>query len=98
MRVCVSGVAAALTVLLISTPAAAQAPSAARVVRLTGTLPDAIETTAPVLRFAVYDAEAGFKAHQETAHYLKWKETVAEMMAAPRVAEKHENLFPKPWA
>ncbi len=59
MRVCVSGVAAALTVLLISTPAAAQAPSAARVVRLTGTLPDAIETTAPVLRFAVYDAEAG---------------------------------------
>ena len=67
MRVCVSGVAAALTVLLISTPAAAQAPSAARVVRLTGTLPDAIETTAPVLRFAVYDAEAGGR--------LLWEET-----------------------
>ncbi len=67
MRVRVSGVAAALTVLLTSTPAAAQAPSAARVVRLTGTLPDAIETTAPVLRFAVYDAEAGGR--------LLWEET-----------------------
>jgi autoinducer 2-degrading protein len=47
--------------------------------------------------YEVYVDEAGFKAHQQTAHYLKWKETVADMMAAPRIGEKHTNLFPDPW-
>lgn len=51
--------------------------------------------------FTLYEAyhdENGFKAHQQTAHYLKWKETVAAMMAAPRVGEKHHVLFPDPWS
>lgn len=47
--------------------------------------------------YEVYHDEAGFKAHQETAHYLTWREAVAPMMAAPRVAEKHDSLFPEPW-
>ena len=32
--------------------------------------------------------------HKETAHYLKWRDTVADMMAEPRTSVKYENLFP----
>jgi quinol monooxygenase YgiN len=33
-------------------------------------------------------------AHKETAHYAKWRDTVAEMMAAPRQGIKYTNIFP----
>lgn len=33
-------------------------------------------------------------AHKETAHYAKWRDTVAEMMAEPRTSVKYENVFP----
>ncbi|HQN19143.1 MAG TPA: antibiotic biosynthesis monooxygenase [Syntrophobacteraceae bacterium] len=32
--------------------------------------------------------------HKETAHYLKWRDTVAEMMAVPRTAVHYTNVFP----
>ncbi len=32
--------------------------------------------------------------HKETAHYLKWRDTVAEMMAEPRKGIKYANIFP----
>jgi quinol monooxygenase YgiN len=32
--------------------------------------------------------------HKETAHYARWRDTVAEMMAEPRRAIKYENVFP----
>jgi quinol monooxygenase YgiN len=32
--------------------------------------------------------------HKETAHYNKWRETVAEMMAEPRSSIKYSNVFP----
>jgi quinol monooxygenase YgiN len=32
--------------------------------------------------------------HKETAHYARWRDTVAEMMAAPRTSIKYTNLFP----
>jgi quinol monooxygenase YgiN len=32
--------------------------------------------------------------HKETAHYQKWRDTVAEMMAEPREAVKFTNVFP----
>jgi len=32
--------------------------------------------------------------HKETAHYQKWRDTVAEMMAVPRQGIKYQNLFP----
>jgi quinol monooxygenase YgiN len=32
--------------------------------------------------------------HKETAHYLKWRDTVADMMAEPRSAIKYNNIFP----
>lgn len=47
--------------------------------------------------YEVYPDEAAFKAHQQTPHYLRWKETVAPMMAVPRVGEKYESVFPDPF-
>jgi quinol monooxygenase YgiN len=32
--------------------------------------------------------------HKETAHYEKWRDTVAPMMAEPRSAIKYDNIFP----
>ena len=32
--------------------------------------------------------------HKETAHYRKWRDTVAHMMAEPRSAIKYTNIFP----
>lgn len=32
--------------------------------------------------------------HKETAHYLQWRDTVAEMMAEPRKGVKCANVFP----
>lgn len=32
--------------------------------------------------------------HKETAHYQKWRDTVADMMAEPRAAIKYTNIFP----
>mmetsp|Transcript_29296 Transcript_29296/g.67272 ORF Transcript_29296/g.67272 Transcript_29296/m.67272 type:complete len:119 (+) Transcript_29296:646-1002(+) len=42
----------------------------------------------------VYNNDSAPAAHKETAHYLKWRETVADMMAEPRSAIKYKNLFP----
>lgn len=32
--------------------------------------------------------------HKETAHYAKWRDTVAPMMAEPRRSAKYANLYP----
>ena len=32
--------------------------------------------------------------HKETAHYQKWRDSVADMMAEPRTAIKYTNIFP----
>ena len=42
----------------------------------------------------VYRAADSQAKHRETAHYLKWRETVEPMMAAPRIPSKYTNLFP----
>ncbi len=33
--------------------------------------------------------------HKETAHYAKWRDTVAVMMAEPRSSVKYLNIFPE---
>jgi autoinducer 2-degrading protein len=48
-------------------------------------------------RFFLYEAyrtEDDFTSHQKTAHYLAWKETVAEWMAQPRQGVRHHSVFP----
>jgi quinol monooxygenase YgiN len=42
----------------------------------------------------VYRTAEAPAAHKETAHYLRWRDTVASMMAAPRAATKFVNVFP----
>ena len=32
--------------------------------------------------------------HKQTAHYNKWRDTVADMMAEPRKSIKYSNVFP----
>ncbi|MHC4157040.1 MAG: putative quinol monooxygenase [Planctomycetota bacterium] len=32
--------------------------------------------------------------HKETAHYQKWRDAVADMMAEPRSSIKYGNVFP----
>jgi len=39
------------------------------------------------------DADAPAR-HKETAHYAKWRDTVAPMMAEPRTSVKFNNVFP----
>ena len=34
-------------------------------------------------------------AHKETAHYAKWRDTVADMMASPRTSVKYANVSPE---
>jgi quinol monooxygenase YgiN len=33
--------------------------------------------------------------HKETAHYQRWRDTVADMMAEPRTSVKYANIFPE---
>jgi quinol monooxygenase YgiN len=54
---------------------------------------DAEDTTRFVL-VEVYRTPQAPAAHKETAHYLKWRDTVAPMMAEPRASKKYVNRFP----
>jgi (4S)-4-hydroxy-5-phosphonooxypentane-2,3-dione isomerase len=42
----------------------------------------------------VYRAPEAAAAHKETAHYAKWRDTVAPMMAEPRQGVKYNAVFP----
>jgi (4S)-4-hydroxy-5-phosphonooxypentane-2,3-dione isomerase len=42
----------------------------------------------------VYRSPEAALAHKETAHYAKWRDTVADMMAEPRSSLKYVNLHP----
>jgi quinol monooxygenase YgiN len=39
------------------------------------------------------DVEATVR-HKETVHYARWRDMVADMMAAPRSSTKFETLYP----
>ena len=45
--------------------------------------------------YEAYASEAAAAAHKETAHYFKWRDTVAHWMAAPRKGVRHNLLFPQ---
>ena len=42
----------------------------------------------------VYRAAGDPARHKETAHYQKWRDSVADMMAEPRTSVKYTNVFP----
>ncbi len=39
------------------------------------------------------DADAPAR-HKETAHYLAWRDAVADMLVEPRYGVKYDNVFP----
>jgi autoinducer 2-degrading protein len=44
--------------------------------------------------YEAYDSEESAAAHKNTAHYLQWKETVANWMEKPRAGIRHQILYP----
>lgn len=42
----------------------------------------------------VYRTSEDPAKHKDTAHYQKWRDTVADMMAEPRTSIKYTNVFP----
>jgi autoinducer 2-degrading protein len=42
----------------------------------------------------VYRTDEDPARHKETDHYIRWRDTVSDMMAEPRVGVKYSNLFP----
>ena len=42
----------------------------------------------------VYRTDDAPAKHKETAHYAKWRDAVADMMAEPRRSVKYRNVFP----
>jgi autoinducer 2-degrading protein len=57
---------------------------------------DVLQAADDPKRFLLYEAyhsQADFVSHQQTGHYLRWKETVAGYMAQARQGIKHNSLF-----
>jgi quinol monooxygenase YgiN len=42
----------------------------------------------------VYRSEEATSQHKLTAHYVRWRDAVADMMAEPRRSFKYTNVFP----
>ena len=60
---------------------------------------DVIEQQDDRTRFVlieVYRSPAAAAAHKGTAHYAKWRDEVADMMAEPRHGVKYNDVFPEP--
>lgn len=59
---------------------------------------DVLQSAEDPARFVLYEAyasEAEALAHKETAHYLQWRDAVADMMASPRVGVRYTGLLPE---
>jgi quinol monooxygenase YgiN len=59
---------------------------------------DVIQEVEDLTRFIlveVYRTPEDNAKHKETAHYARWRDTVAEMMAEPRKGIKYSNVFPQ---
>lgn len=54
---------------------------------------DKDDLTKFVLIEAYHTTEDAAK-HKETAHYARWRDQVADMMAEPRKSAKYTNIFP----
>jgi quinol monooxygenase YgiN len=58
---------------------------------------DVIQASDDPTRFVlveVYRTPEATAAHKETAHYLRWRDAVADLMAEPRAAFRYVNVFP----
>lgn len=58
---------------------------------------DILQDTKDPGKFVLYEAyetQEAITAHKETAHFAKWRDTVAPWMAQPREGVRHTMLFP----
>jgi len=58
---------------------------------------DVLQSADDPVRFVLYEAYASAAdaaAHKQTAHYLTWRKTVANMMAEPRKGVPYNGLLP----
>ncbi|MGD2117553.1 MAG: antibiotic biosynthesis monooxygenase [Chromatiales bacterium] len=58
---------------------------------------DVLQSTDDPASFVLYEAYASQQdaaAHKQTAHYLQWRDTVADWMAQPRQGVQYNGLFP----
>ncbi len=58
---------------------------------------DVIQQADDPTRFVLVEVYRSAEApaqHKQTAHYQRWRDTVAEMMAEPRASVKYSNVFP----
>jgi len=58
---------------------------------------DFIQETDDPTRFGfieVFRSADDHAVHRETAHYITWRDTVADMFAGPREAVKHLSVYP----
>lgn len=51
------------------------------------------EGAARFFLYEVYLTKEDFAKHQQTEHYLRWKNAVAGWMAQPRVGVRHTSVF-----
>ena len=49
---------------------------------------------AKIMIYEAYESDEAAAAHKNTPHYLKWRDTVASMMAEPRKGVKYNILQP----
>jgi len=57
---------------------------------------DVMQQAGDAARFVlveVYRSQQAAAAHKETAHYQRWRDAVAEMMAEPRASVKYEPVL-----
>lgn len=53
------------------------------------------ENPAQFILYEAYVSAEAAAAHKQTAHYLAWRDTVAEWMAEPRQGVRYEGLLPQ---
>jgi autoinducer 2-degrading protein len=51
------------------------------------------DNPARFLLYEVYQTKEDFARHQQTEHYLRWKQKVADWMAQPRQGIRHRALY-----
>jgi (4S)-4-hydroxy-5-phosphonooxypentane-2,3-dione isomerase len=49
---------------------------------------------AKFLLVEIYGSSEDSTRHKQTGHYIKWRDTVQNMMAVPRTSIKYKNIFP----
>jgi quinol monooxygenase YgiN len=59
---------------------------------------DVVQSAEDPTRFVlveVYRSADAPAAHKATAHYARWRDTVADLMAEPRTAQRYVNVAPE---